>query len=317
MLKNIVAIVSTAITLMLSGCGSEPVDKPMDIDSNEQIESSMQESEKNTELSSEELTNATEIATVITTEAITVATTELITKEPVVVNTSALSNEKNGWYFNPNDEHKKPTASDKIDLNKYDAYYVGTTDEKVIYLTFDEGYENGYSSKILDVLKEKNVTACFFVTKSYIERNQDLIKRMVAEGHVVGNHSVRHLSSPDLSDEEFKKELTDTADYFKEVTGQEMPKVFRPPMGEYSERTLALAQSLGYKTVFWSFAYRDWLTDDQPGKDVAYNTVMKRYHNGCVTLLHAVSQSNTEALPDIIDSLRANGYEFRSLEEIK
>lgn len=305
MLKNVIAIVSTTITLMLSGCGSEAVDKPMDANSeNPEVETETQLTSEST------IAEASEILT----EATTITTT---TKAPTVINTSNLSNEKLSWYFNPNDEHKKPTASDKVDLNKYDAYYVGTTDDKVIYLTFDEGYENGYSSKILDVLKEKNVKAAFFVTKSYIEQNQDLIKRMVAEGHVVGNHSVRHLSSPTLSDEEFKKEITDTAEYFKSVTGQEMPKVFRPPMGEYSERTLALTQSLGYKTIFWSFAYRDWLTDNQPGKDVAYNTVMKRYHNGCITLLHAVSQSNTEALPQIIDSLRANGYEFKSLEEIK
>lgn len=312
MIKNLTAALTTTITLILTGCGDAALNKPVDALNGNEVVSEITSSderigESDKENSSEETTEATSEAT---TEKITEATT-------VIVDTSGMSNEKLGWYFNPNDEHKKPTASDKVDLGKYDAFYVGTTDDKVIYLTFDEGYENGYSEKILDVLKEKDVQAAFFVTKSYIEKNQDLIKRMVAEGHVVGNHSVRHLSSPDLTDDELRKEITDTADYFKEVTGQEMPKVFRPPMGEYSERTLAITQGMGYKTIFWSFAYRDWLTDDQPGKDVAYDTVMKRYHNGCITLLHAVSQSNTEALPDIIDSLRAEGYEFRSLEEIQ
>ncbi len=304
MLKEATAIIISALTMALSGCGEEnALDKPLDeISSQELSQEASQEQtsddkdySESTEESEEETTEATEI----------------------IVDAKGLSNEKLGWYFNPNDEHIKPTASEKVDLNKYNAYYVGTTDDKVIYLTFDEGYENGYSSKILDVLKEKNVPAAFFVTKSYIESNQDLIKRMVDEGHVVGNHSVRHLSSPDLTDDELRKEIKDTADYFKEVTGKDMPKVFRPPMGEYSERTLAVTQGLGYKTIFWSFAYRDWLTDDQPGKEAAYNTVMKRYHNGCITLLHAVSQSNTEALPDIIDSLRELGYEFKSLDEIK
>lgn len=254
MLKETIIIITTALTMMLTGCeDNSKLDKPAEANISEHVEDQKQSDEIKEEASEENTEETTEETTII-------------------VDTKGLSNEKLSWYYNPNDEHIKPTASDKVDLNKYSAYYFGTTDDKIIYLTFDEGYENGYSSKILDVLKEKNVPAAFFVTKSYIESNQDLIKRMVDEGHVVGNHSVRHLSSPDLTDDELRKELTDTADYFKEVTGQNMPKVFRPPMGEYSERTLAVTQGLGYKTIFWSFAHRDWLTDDQPGKDVAYNT---------------------------------------------
>lgn len=287
------AVLVTTV-LMLVGCGQNEM-KYMD----EEISS--------IESKIEEINETTETATETTTEATT-----------VIVDTSGMSNEKIGWYFNPNDEHTKPVGAADIDyLKKYSAYYVGTTDEKVIYLTFDEGYENGYSSKILDVLKNKNVQAAFFVTKPYIEQNPELIMRMVEEGHIVGNHSVNHKSSPGLSDDELRNEITETAECFKELTGQDMPKVFRPPMGEFSERTIAVTQGLGYKTILWSFAHRDWLTNDQPGKDAAYNTVMKRYHNGCVMLLHAVSSSNTEALPDIIDSLRENGYEFRSLEEIE
>lgn len=236
--------------------------------------------------------------------------------EPTNYDTSKLSNTKQSWYFVANNNHTQPQGNSSVALNKYNAYYVGNTNEKKIYLTFDEGYENGYTSKILDVLKAKNVKAAFFVTKPYIESDPELVKRMVAEGHLVGNHSVKHLSSPTLSDSQLKNELTETAQAFEKVTGQAMPKVFRPPMGEYSERTLAVTSNMGYKTVFWSFAYKDWITTAQPGKDVAYNTVMSKYHNGAVLLLHAVSKSNTEALGDIIDSLRAKGYTFDTLNNL-
>jgi|GEM_PF-392404 len=228
----------------------------------------------------------------------------------------ALSNKKAGWYYNPNNEHQPPTASRDFDIRQFGGYYLGDIYAKNIYLTFDEGYENGYSALILDVLKEKGVKAAFFVTKPYIEEQTDLIKRMVNEGHLVGNHSVKHLSSPDLSDDEFVYELEETARYYKEVTGYEMKKYFRPPMGEYSARTLKLSQDLGYKTIFWSFAYKDWETDNQPGKNAAYDTIVSRMHNGSIVLLHAVSQSNTEALPDVIDKLKADGYVFRTLEEL-
>ncbi len=262
-----------------------------------------------------ELANNMLLTTTTTVTASIEAATESTTAEPV--NLQGLSNTKYGWYYKPNKEHKTPSVKAGIDYKKYSTYYVGNTNEKVIYLTFDEGYENGYSSKILDVLKDKQVKAAFFVTESYIRQNPELIKRMQAEGHIVGNHSVRHLSSPNLSDNEFSAELNNTAATYKQITGFDMPKVFRPPMGEYSERTLALAHNIGYKTVFWSFAYRDWLTDDQPGKAVSYNTVMERYHNGAILLLHAVSSSNTEALPQIIDSLREKGYSFGTLNNLQ
>ena len=180
--------------------------------------------------------------------------------EPTNYDTSKLSNTKQSWYFVANNNHTQPQGNGSVALNKYNAYYVGNPNEKKIYLTFDEGYENGYTSKILDVLKAKNVKAAFFVTKPYIESDPELVKRMVAEGHIVGNHSVKHLSSPTLSDSQLKNELTETAQAFENVTGQAMPKVFRPPMGEYSERTLAVTSNMGYKTIFWSFAYKDWIT---------------------------------------------------------
>ncbi len=227
-----------------------------------------------------------------------------------------LSNKKLSWYFNKNTNHQPPAAQKEFDIRQYDGYYLGDIENKIVYLTFDEGYENGNTEKILDVLKEKGVKATFFVTKSYIKANVELIKRMVEEEHIVGNHSVTHKSFPDLKDEEITSELEDTAEFFKETTGKEMPKVFRPPMGEYSARTLSLAKSLGYKTIFWSFAYKDWLVDEQPGKDVAYKTVMDNLHSGSIMLLHPVSTSNAEALPDIIDSIKKAGFKFGSLNDL-
>jgi peptidoglycan-N-acetylmuramic acid deacetylase len=251
--------------------------------------------------------------------ATTTTTTETTTEATTIVkyDTSKLSNTKRGWYFNPNNEHKTPTVQGGIDYKKYDAYYVGDTSQKIIYLTFDEGYENGYTAKILDVLKAKNVHAAFFVTKDYIEKNTELVKRMRDEGHIVGNHSMRHLSSPSLSDAELFSEINETAWTYKKLIGTDMVKVFRPPMGEYSERTLAVAHNMGYKTIFWSFAHRDWETNNQPGKTATYNTVMQRYHNGSIMLLHAVSSSNTEALPEIIDSFREKGYSFGTLDQLQ
>lgn len=226
------------------------------------------------------------------------------------------SNEKTGWYYNRNNEHQPPTAQSIFDIRLFGAYYLGDITRKTLYLTFDEGYENGYTGEILDILRDKNVPAAFFMTQTYLRDNPELTARIAAEGHVAANHSVRHISFPDLTDEELASELSDTAQYYKELTGCDMDRFVRPPAGEYSIRTLALTQELGYATVFWSFAYEDWLRDKQPGKEAAYIKVTENLHNGAIILLHAVSQSNTEALPDIIDYARAQGYEFKSLREL-
>ncbi len=227
-----------------------------------------------------------------------------------------LSKTKLGWYFNRNKTHEPPTAQKQIDLAKYDAVYLGDTENKTVYLTFDQGYENGFTTPILDTLKEKGVPAVFFLTKSYIRENPDLVMRMIDEGHLCANHSVTHKSAPTLTDEQFYFELEETARYFEEITGTKMPKYYRPPAGEYSERVLALAQSIGYKTIFWSFAYQDWLVDKQPGRAVAYKTVMDNLHNGSVMLLHSVSSSNAQALPEIIDSILEKGYSFKRIDEL-
>ncbi|MDO6354055.1 delta-lactam-biosynthetic de-N-acetylase [Caloramator sp. CAR-1] len=232
-----------------------------------------------------------------------------------------IDNKEYDFGLSPSRNHMPPEIPKSMQemFKKYGAYYLGDTTNKEIYLTFDEGYENGYTSQILDILKKKNVKAAFFVTRPYINQNKELIKRMVEEGHIVGNHSSTHPSMPSKATDfnKFKKEFEDTELAFKEVTGQEMPKFFRPPMGKFSERSLYYTQKLGYKTIFWSFAHKDWLVNEQPPVEVTIERIMNRYHNGEIMLLHAVSKSNTEALETIIDKLRELGYEFKPLTELK
>lgn len=237
-------------------------------------------------------------------------------KQPTVNAANVGYNDKKSWWFRRNADHLPPSAQDEIAIGNYDAYYLGDTQHKVIYLTFDEGYENGYTSKILDILKANDVKAAFFVTKSYMEDQPELVKRMVAEGHIVGNHSVSHPNMSDLSNEQILAELNGCAAYYKELTGQEMPKYFRPPEGVYSIRSLEQTKAAGYKNIFWSFAYNDWDPANQPGTQAAYDMVMNNYHNGSIMLLHAVSQSNTEALDQILKDLKAKGYVFQTLDQL-
>lgn len=225
-------------------------------------------------------------------------------------------NGKIGWGLKKV-ENSQPEVPEKWKelLKKYDGYYLGNTDEKVMYLTFDEGYENGYTAKILDVLKDTNTPAAFFVTGPYIKNEPELIKRMVEEGHVVGNHTVNHPSMPDLNEEEITKELTELNKSFKNLTNESM-KFMRPPMGEFSEKSLASIQKNGYKTVFWSIAYADWDTKNQKGTDYAVEQVTNQFHNGAIILLHAVSENNADALEQIINIAKSQGYTFKSLEDL-
>ncbi|NLY43535.1 MAG: delta-lactam-biosynthetic de-N-acetylase [Clostridiaceae bacterium] len=227
-----------------------------------------------------------------------------------------LNNKKYGWGYKKQKNLPPIVSQATIDLlEKYDAIYRKNTDEKVLFLTFDEGYENGYTPVILDVLKEHQVPAAFFITGPYLKKNPDLVKRMVEEGHIVGNHTVNHPSMPEvLDDAKLEEELLGLDRSFYEMFQSNM-KYVRPPKGEYSERTLALTQSLGYKTVFWSFAYVDWDVNNQKGADYAYQQVMDGIHNGAILLLHAVSKDNAEALGKIIQDARAAGYQFKSLDE--
>lgn len=225
-------------------------------------------------------------------------------------------NTKSGWGFKKEKGKPPHIADETVNLFKEsDAFYIGNTDEKVLYLTFDEGYENGYTSKILDVLKKTNTKAAFFVTGDYIRTQPELVKRMYNEGHIVGNHTNHHPSMPDKSDEEIKEEISSLNKMYNDLTGNNM-KYLRPPMGEYSPRTLNATKKMGYKTVFWSFAYVDWKRDTTKGADYAYDQIMPYIHNGAVILLHAVSEDNADVLERLICDLKQEGYEFKSLDEI-
>ena len=227
-------------------------------------------------------------------------------------------NDKLAWWFVRDKNHGKSGCDDTIKLDEYDGYYVDLdTEEKVIYLTFDCGYENGYTEHILDVLKKTDVPACFFVTKTYIRDNKELTTRMKEEGHQVGNHTITHPSLPTKSFEEIVEEITKTADYMKEVTGFDMDPYLRPPRGEYSCRTLAITRDLGYKTIFWSIAYVDFDVNKQPGADYVIEHFNKFHHSGAIVLMHNVSSSNAEALETVINNLKNEGYRFASLNELK
>lgn len=223
----------------------------------------------------------------------------------------ALSGEKVGWGSGgPTDAQGRPEGATLYQqkYGKYDASFLGPN-TKQIYLTFDEGYENGYTSRILDTLKEKNTKAVFFITYPYAKSEPALVRRMIEEGHTIGNHSTKHLSFPDMPLEEAAKDILKLHNYVKANYGYEM-WLFRAPEGVFSEQVLALVQSLGYKSVFWSFAYRDWETDNQPVTIEALDKIVSKCHPGAIYLLHAVSKSNTEVLGEAIDRIRADGYTF-------
>ena len=223
-----------------------------------------------------------------------------------------------GWGINKNKNSAPDVPQDvKAMLPEYDAFYMDNSGEKTLYLTFDEGYENGYTAKILDILKNQNVPAAFFVTGAYFDRETELVKRMVEEGHIVGNHTENHPNLHKLADDEkISSELRILDAKFYEKFGQHM-KYMRPPEGEYSERVLSVAKRDGYKTAFWSFAYKDWLKDSSIGADAAFNSIAPYLHDGCVILLHAVSKDNADCLERLIMHARESGYEFKSLDHIK
>ena len=238
--------------------------------------------------------------------------------EDLSVNTAspALSNKKIGWGIKRTDNHEQPDLGKQNEelINKYNGMCLGNKDKKYIYLTFDLGYEAGYTNAILDALKENNVNATFFITAHYVNTASDILQRMINEGHIVGNHTVNHKSMPDLSDEELKKEVMTLHQTIYEKYGYEM-KYLRPPKGEYSERTLQLTDSLGYKSVMWSFAYVDWDEKKQPSKEDAMKKIIDNLHNGEIMLLHATSKTNSEIMNDMIKKVKDEGYEFRSIDD--
>lgn len=201
---------------------------------------------------------------------------------------------------------------------EYGAYggeFIGDKNDKTIYLTFDEGYENGCTGRILDILKEKNVTATFYVTLDYVKSSPDLVSRMINEGHEVGNHTCTHPSLPDISDDMVFEEIHGLESYISDNFGGYKTVTMRPPRGEFSVRTLRLVKNMGYDTVLWSFAYNDWNVDDQPDCKKAYERITSATHNGAIYLLHAVSETNTAILADVIDYWQDNGYSVKSITE--
>lgn len=229
-----------------------------------------------------------------------------------------LSMETGAWGLSFQAEGQPPVGpAGNRQLSQYDAAYLGDETQKVLYLTFDSGYENGSTEKILDILKKHNVPAAFFLVGNYIEKNGDLVRRMVADGHIVGNHTMHHLDMSKLSDKDaFAKELQDLEKVFQETTGKDLPKYYRPPQGTYSQENLQLAKELGYKTVFWSLAYVDWKNDAQPTKEYAFSKLLPRTHNGAVVLLHSTSKTNAEILDELLTKWEAAGYRFASINEL-
>ncbi len=202
-------------------------------------------------------------------------------------------------------------------LRQWNAYYVGASGEKKIYLTFDAGFENGNTPAILDALKKHNAPACFFLVGNYIDTAPELVQRMVEEGHIVGNHTMHH---PDMSkiaaQEAFEQELSGLAEKFTALTGQPMQKFYRPPQGKFSEENLSQAQALGYTTVFWSLAYVDWYTDNQPTDEQAFSKLLPRIHDGAIVLLHSTSETNARILDELLTKWEAQGYTFAPLTEL-
>lgn len=222
------------------------------------------------------------------------------------------------WGLSFGEGGKQPRGNvSAAQLKQYDAWYLGDAAEPVIYLTFDAGYENGHTGAILDALKKHNAPAAFFVVGHYLESAPDLVKRMVAEGHTVGNHTFSHPDMSAVTDKAaFTKELEATADKFRELTGQEMPRYYRPPRGKYSEANLRQAKELGYTTLFWSLAYVDWEQDRQPTPEQAFQKLIPRIHNGAVVLLHSTSATNAAILDELLTRWEGMGYRFGTLDEL-
>ena len=231
----------------------------------------------------------------------------------------SLDNTKQGWGQGVQlDVKNRPLGSLQFQekYGKYDAYFIAE-DTPTIYLTFDAGYENGCTEPILDALAKHNVKAAFFVVGNYIEQNPDLVRRMLREGHIVGNHTYHHYDMSKLSDEAaFNQELTSLETLYRETTGEDMPRYYRPPQGIYSEKNLEMAQKLGYRTVFWSLAYVDWYQDNQPTDEQAFSKLVPRIHPGAVVLLHSTSATNARILDELLAKWEALGYRFASLEEL-
>lgn len=243
----------------------------------------------------------------------------LTAKKVESVGVSALLHEKSeNWGLGFGTEGKPPTGNASAEeLKKYDAYFIGDTTQNTIYLTFDCGYENGNTEPILDALKKHDVKATFFVVGNFLETSPEIVKRMIAEGHTVGNHTYHHLDMSAISSmDAFKKETQDVENLFEQITGTPITKFYRPPQGKYNIENLKMAQELGYHTFFWSLAYVDWYQDKQPTKDEAFGKLLKRIHPGAIVLLHSTSSTNAQILDELLTKWEEMGYTIKPLTEL-
>ena len=243
----------------------------------------------------------------------------LTAKKAESVGVSALLHEKSeNWGLGFGTEGKPPTGNASAEeLKKYDAYFIGDTTQNTIYLTFDCGYENGNTEPILDALKKHDVKATFFVVGNFLETSPEIVKRMIVEGHTVGNHTYHHLDMSAISSmDAFKKETQDVENLFEQITGTPITKFYRPPQGKYNIENLKMAQELGYHTFFWSLAYVDWYQDKQPTKDEAFGKLLKRIHPGAIVLLHSTSSTNAQILDELLTKWEEMGYTIKPLTEL-
>jgi peptidoglycan-N-acetylmuramic acid deacetylase len=235
------------------------------------------------------------------------------------IDPSGYSKKALSWSFRRMKDHKQSQSYAPFDINEFDAYFVNPyiSEDKVVYLTFDCGYEyKNCTEKILDILLEKHVNAAFFVTKQFVKSDYALCVRMKNEGHIIGNHTMNHPNLAKCDDEKLNSEINGLDDYLYEKAGIHLDGFLRPPEGAFSEYTLAKTRQYGYKTIFWSIAYLDYDTSNQPGADYVLDHIKTYHHNGAIILMHAISESNVEALPEVIDYLLSQGYRFGTLNEL-
>ena len=223
-----------------------------------------------------------------------------------------------GWGFTRNHNHTTPDIGTyRTEISNTKTYYVGNTNQNDVYLTFDVGYDNGNLSKILDILESRQVRATFFLTGDFVNRYEELVVRLSLSNHLICNHSYAHKSITKLTKEELKQDISKLESKYNEITGKRLSPYFRPPAGDFNKDSLKNVNDLGYVNVFWSMAWVDWYTDNQKGAKYSFDSYVKNLHPGAIVLLHSVSESNKDALNDIIDYTINNGYSFKTIDEIK
>ena len=300
-MKSKIIAALAALTLLAAACQSEPAPSRSVAPSSPTPVSSLAASSSEEPASSEEPVSSLALSSAPAIEA------------PTEVELSSLSNEKQGWgQENRRNERNQPTKCLTYQERYRDRAAVFINDSEAIALTFDEGYANDTTATILDTLKEKNVKATFFLTHEFASKCPDLVQRMIDEGHTLGNHSWTHYSLPTKSFEVARDEITKQHDFVQERFGYTM-HLFRPPQGEFSDRTLEMTKRLGYTTVFWSYAYKDYDLNNQYEPDTAKNMILNAAHPGAIYLLHAASPTNAAILGDVIDGFRAKGFDFTTL----